>query len=92
MTSWSSTGATSSARRGAPPAISSFQVGPSLANLKNRAATTKDGLSAEQYVRESILAPTAFRVARGSGSEGDMPTLPVNADELNALVAYLLTL
>jgi mono/diheme cytochrome c family protein len=66
-------------------------VGPSLAKLKDRAAKTKPGFSAEQYVRESILAPSAFKAAGGSGS-GEMPTLPVNAAELNALVAYLLTL
>ena len=71
-----------------------IQVGPSLVNLKDRAAKSKPGLSAEQYVRESILAPTAFKAAGGStgGGSGEMPTLPVSAAELNALVAYLLTL
>ena len=69
-------------------------AGPSLTNLKDRAAKTKPGFSAEQYVRESILAPSAFKAAGGSGGggSGEMPTLPVSAAELNALVAYLLTL
>ncbi|HUP72047.1 MAG TPA: c-type cytochrome [Acidimicrobiales bacterium] len=66
------------------------QVGPSLTDLENRAATTKPGLSAEQYVRESIVAPSAYIASGGSGG-GSMPTLPVSAAELDALVAYLLT-
>jgi mono/diheme cytochrome c family protein len=68
------------------------QSGPNLTNLGQRAAQTKSDLSADQYVRESILTPNAYKAASGSGFAGEMPTLPVDADELNALVAYLLTL
>jgi mono/diheme cytochrome c family protein len=67
------------------------QSGPSLTNLKQRAGKTKDDLSAEEYVRESIVAPSAYK-ANGGSFSGEMPTLPVNATELDALVAYLLTL
>jgi mono/diheme cytochrome c family protein len=68
-----------------------LKVGPSLTNLKERAATTKAGMSAAQYVRESIAAPAAFR-APAASSSAEMPTLPVDAAELDALTAYLLTL
>jgi mono/diheme cytochrome c family protein len=69
------------------------QVGPTLANLKDRAATTRQGYSAEKYIRESVLAPNAFRADGSGGSlSNGMPTLPVSAIELDALVAYLLTL
>jgi mono/diheme cytochrome c family protein len=70
-----------------------LQVGPSLANLKDRAAKTRPGYSAEKYVRESVLAPNAFKADGSSGGlSSGMPTLPVSATELDALVAYLLTL
>jgi cytochrome c551/c552 len=67
------------------------QSGPSLTNLRQRAGKTKDDLSAEEYVRESIVTPSAYK-ALGGSVPGEMPTLPVNAAELTALVAYLLTL
>ena len=70
-----------------------LQVGPSLANLKERAAKTRPGYSAEKYVRESVLSPDAFKADGSSGGpSSEMPTLPVSATELDALVAYLLTL
>ena len=68
------------------------QAGPSLSNLKQRAGKTKDNQSAEQYVRESIIAPNAFKAPGANKGVGEMPTLPVDAAELTALVAYLLTL
>lgn len=70
-----------------------MQVGPNLTDLEDRAAKAKPGLNADQYVRESILAPNAFKAPGRSGSlSAEMPTLPVNAAELAALAAYLLTL
>jgi mono/diheme cytochrome c family protein len=69
------------------------QVGPTLVNLKDRAATTRQDYSAEKYIRESVLAPNAFKADGSSGGPSSgMPTLPVSAAELDALVAYLLTL
>jgi hypothetical protein len=68
-----------------------LKVGPSLTNLKERAATTRAGMSAAQYVRESIAAPAAFRAPTAS-TGAEMPTLPIGAAELEALTAYLLTL
>lgn len=67
-------------------------VGPSLAGIAGRAATRVDGLTAEEYIEISILQPGAYLV------EGFDDVMPANlgkrltGDELDALVAYLLTL
>lgn len=68
-------------------------VGPSLANIGAEAATIQSGVSAEDYLRTSIVEPDAF-VTEGFGA-GIMPA--GLADELtdqqvNDLVAFLLTL
>jgi hypothetical protein len=47
------------------------------------------GLTADEYVRESVLNPQAFIVAGFTGIE--MPTLALNADELDVLVGFLLS-
>ncbi len=68
-------------------------VGPSQDGLATRAATTVEGLSAEEYIRQSILDPNAFVVEGFPASV--MPqtynTL-FSEEELNDLVAFLLTL
>jgi mono/diheme cytochrome c family protein len=68
-------------------------VGPSMAGIGTRAETRVDGLSAEEYIRQSILDPNAYVV------EGFQPGVMVQvwAEELSPvqidnLVAYLLTL
>lgn len=67
-------------------------VGPSLAGIAGRAATRVDGLTAEEYIEISVLQPSAYLV------EGFDDVMPANlgkrltGDELDALVAYLLTL
>ena len=68
-------------------------VGPSLAGVGLAAGDRVPGIGAEEYLRESILDPDAY-VVEGYPS-GQM--LPVYAerltdDEVDALVAYLLTL
>jgi ferredoxin/coenzyme F420-reducing hydrogenase delta subunit len=68
------------------------RVGPSLAGIGSIAAERVPGLSAEEYLRQSILEPDAFVV------DGFRPglMLPVGEDlseeELGHLLAYLLTL
>ncbi len=47
-----------------------------------------EGLSAEEYVRQSVLDPQAYIV---DGYGGQMPVLPVNTAELDALVEFLLS-
>lgn len=69
-----------------------FQLGPNLARLGERAGARVPGLSAEEYIHQSILDPTAFFVS------GYRPIMPLNfADHFNEqdvadLIAYLLTL
>jgi mono/diheme cytochrome c family protein len=65
-------------------------VGPQLTHIATDAATMEPGKSAEDYIRESILEPTAFTVP--GFPAGVMPKIPLTDDELNSIVAYLLTL
>ncbi len=70
--------------------ISTGTVAPNLSQIGTVAATRKEGMSAEDYIRESILNPDAFVV------EGYQPIMPKNfgdqlsQQELDDLVAFLL--
>ena len=67
-------------------------VGPGLGGLKDRAVARVEGLSAEEYVRQSIVEPNAFVV---DGFDPVMLTTfgdIMSAEEIDALVDYLLTL
>jgi cytochrome c oxidase subunit 2 len=67
-------------------------IGPPLTNVGTVAATRKPGTSAEAYLEESIVNPTAFLVS------GFPPVMPPNGgtdlsdEERASIVAYLLTL
>lgn len=67
-------------------------IGPSMAGVATVAATRIPGVDAASYLRKSITAPGSFLV------EGFDDRMPANweeelaPDELDALVAYLLTL
>ncbi|MEE9284514.1 MAG: c-type cytochrome [Dehalococcoidia bacterium] len=65
-------------------------IGPALDGLAGRAGQRVSGLSAEEYLRQSVLDPNSFLV------DGFGPLMPpglVSAgDDLDNLVAYLLTL
>jgi cytochrome c oxidase subunit II len=63
-------------------------IGPELTGLADRAGDRVEGLSAEEYVRQSVLDPQAY-IVNGYGSQ--MPVLPVDSEELDALVDYLLS-
>jgi cytochrome c oxidase subunit 2 len=71
-----------------PSSAAAISVGPDLGELPNVAATREPGMSAEAYVRQSIRTPQAFVVA--GYTTVLMPTLPVDDQELDALVRYLL--
>lgn len=66
--------------------------GPDLAGLGTRAETIVEGLTAEEYIRQSIEDPTAFIV------EDFEPIMPpglvsvIGTESFEDLVAYLLTL
>jgi mono/diheme cytochrome c family protein len=62
-------------------------IGPELTGLSDRAGQRVAGLSAEQYVRQSILEPQAFIVP---GFGGQMPALRLTSEEVDAVVAFLL--
>jgi cytochrome c oxidase subunit 2 len=69
------------------------QVGPDLTDLAAAAEKRKPGMSAEEYVKESIVNPPAFAVEGYSGT-----TMPktyedqLTPEEIDTLVEYLLGL
>lgn len=68
-------------------------VGPSLEGVATRAENRIKEMDAEGYIRNSILEPAAYTV-EGFG-EGIMPGSlkdDLSADDLEAVVAFLLTL
>ena len=74
-------------------ALQPSPVGPSHYGLANRAGDYVEGMSAEAYIRESIVEPDAHVV------EGFQPGImyqnydeDLSDDQINDLVAYLLTL
>jgi hypothetical protein len=74
------------------PNLFGRRLGPPLDNIGTVAATRRPGLSAEEYIRQSILDPGAYLVP---GYQDSMPRdlgrdLPPT--DLDSLVAYLLSL
>lgn len=81
--------------------VDQVQVGPSMMGVASRAGSRVEGLSAEEYIHQSILSPNAFLVP-----DTDVNVFSVNgqslmiqnyadllsAQDINDLVAYLLTL
>jgi mono/diheme cytochrome c family protein len=68
-------------------------VGPSLAGIGSNAGDRVSGLSAEEYLRQSILEPNAHLVEGFSANI--MPTTwedTLTKEQLDDLVAFLLTL
>jgi cytochrome c551/c552 len=66
-------------------------VGPSFQRLPERAGTRVEGLSAEAYIRQSILAPGVVVV---DGYENVMPVAfgeTFDEQTVNDLIAFLLT-
>lgn len=68
-------------------------VGPSFDGIATRAATRVPGMSAEEYIRESILDPNAYVVEGFPAGQmlqnfGDLLT----TEDIDNLVAFLLTL
>lgn len=73
-------------------------VGPNLGGIATRAATRVPGLSAEEYIHQSIVQPNAFVVPEcpsGPCAPNLMPATyeqTLSPAELDGLVQYLLTL
>ncbi len=68
-------------------------VGPSLAGVATRAATRVPGMTAEAYLRQSLLAPDAY-VVPGYPAGQMLPDLDkrLTQEQIEDLVAFLLTL
>ena len=66
-------------------------LGPSLDSIGSRASSRQQGLSAEDYIRESIESPAAFVV---EGFDPIMPELrsTLTDSEFEQLVSYLMSL
>jgi mono/diheme cytochrome c family protein len=71
-----------------PDSTADVGIGPPLVDAATWAGTRRAGVSAPDYVRESILAPHAFVAPSSSGWE--MPTLTLTAEEVEHLVSYVL--
>jgi mono/diheme cytochrome c family protein len=73
--------------------VSSATVGPDLTHIGSVAATRKPGMSAEDYIRESIVSPNAFIVP---GFQPDIMPLDfgtrLTQQQINDLVTYLASL
>ncbi len=69
-------------------------VGPTLAGIAATAAAREDGLSAEQYLHESIVQPNTY-IVEGFANPSIMPAnfgAQMTKQELADLIAYLITL
>lgn len=84
-----------------PPAICStchalqpdvVVVGPSLAGIATRAESRVPGLSAEAYLRDSIIRPGDYIVPSFQDVMQKNFGAVLSADQINDLLAYLLTL
>ena len=76
-----------------PDTTPAARVGPDLSDAASWAGDRRPGMSAEDYVAESVRAPGAFispAFRPYGGPTGAMPVLDVADDELDALIAYLL--
>lgn len=68
-------------------------VGPSLAGIATRGGDRIEGMDAQAYIRDSIINPSAYTVE--GFPEGIMPFNlmdVISPEDLDAVVAYLLTL
>lgn len=74
-----------------PQTTPNFSVGPSLVDVADWAAERKPGVSAREYVEESIVYPTAFMSPDffPNGPTSSMPLLNLSPAEVDALVSYL---
>jgi mono/diheme cytochrome c family protein len=74
------------------PNLFGQRLGPPLDHVGTAAAGRRPGVSAEEYIRQSILDPGAFVVP---GYQDSMPRdlgRDLSPTDLDALVAYLLSL
>lgn len=76
-----------------PDSNPSFSVGPPLIGASDWAGGRRPGMSAADYLAESMRTPSAFISPAFTGGQGPMtgmPDLNLSEAEIAALVAYLL--
>jgi hypothetical protein len=69
----------------------SFEYGPSMQGLSEIAGDRVPGLSAAEYLRQSIVDPSAYVVAGYEDSMRKTYQAFLSEEDLDALVAFLLT-
>ncbi len=67
-------------------------IGPSLATIGAEAGSRIVDVSAEEYLRQSIVEPSAFVVEGYGNVMSDIYGTQLSAQQLDDLIAYLLTL
>jgi cytochrome c2 len=65
--------------------------GPTLQGIAGRAANRVPGLSAEEYLRQSIMDPTAYIIEGYISKMGRIFSVVLSEQEVNDLVAFLMT-
>jgi cytochrome c oxidase subunit II len=75
-----------------PDSQALFVEFPNLSDAPSFASDRRSGMTAEEYLTESIRVPNAFisPVFRPNGPTASMPTLNLSDAEVVALVSYLL--
>src|SRR5689334_22797627 len=66
-------------------------VGPSLQGIATHAAERQEGVSAEEYIRQSIIQPSAYVVPGYSDAMYKNYAQRLSEDDINNLIAFLLT-
>ncbi len=66
-------------------------VGPSLQGISQQAATRVSGLSAEEYLRQSITDPSAYLVEGFDDLMNKDYGEKLSEDDINNLIAFLMT-
>lgn len=84
---------------GAPPCSSchalvkgAFGLGPVMTGISERAGTRVPGLTAEEYMRQSILEPKAYLVSGYRDIMYPQYSEHLNDQDIADLIAYLITL
>lgn len=75
---------------GQAPGFGPTGVAPELTGLAERAGERRPGMSAQDYVRESLRTPSAFIVPEYASATFGMPDLGLSDAEIAALSAFLL--
>jgi hypothetical protein len=67
-------------------------LAPSWLGISKQAGDRVPGMSAEEYLRESILSPSTFIVEGYEDRMGNLYRYTLNDADVNSLIAFLLTL